>query len=127
MSAAARTRPRESDARIGTSIPGLYSRYKKRRGERPPRATRTAAVLLHPSAGHHPVNGEQKDGAQYRNDPPRGLSFAVKAHGATDETAEQRTRDTKQYRDNEPTGIPARHQQLGDDTDHETEQNPRDN
>src|SRR5690348_1865642 len=101
--------------RCAGGVLGAANRPTPRRHSRP----------LHTPSYGEAIDDQQDDRAQDGHQPSGGLVGPVETHGATDESAKERPRDTQQDRDDEPARITARHQELGDDADHQTEQNPR--
>ena len=64
------------------------------------------------------ISPEHEDCSENRHDETACLLVGpVHSERPTDETADQRTDDAEQDRDDEPSGIPSRHQQLGDNAD----------
>ena len=79
---------------------------------------------MDPPARESPVKREQEEGAHNRHDQPRRLALAVETHHLAEETTQKRTSYAEQDGDNEPAGIPAGHEQLGDNASHKTEEYP---
>src|SRR2546423_159289 len=80
-----------------------------------------------PTAHQHSIQSQQNDGAENGHQPPCSLAGAVEAQRAPDEAANESAGNAQQYRDDEPSGVSAWHEQLRDDADHQAEHNPRKN
>src|SRR5688572_7092504 len=70
-----------------------------------------------------PVNGQHDDGAHDRKDPSRGLTRPDQAHRLTNERSNERTDNAKQDRNDDAAGILARHHELRERSDDESDDN----
>src|SRR5262245_29836795 len=80
---------------------------------------------MHPSDGQ-PIENEQDDRADDGHDETHRIALAVQPHGPPQKPAEQRSGDAQQYGDDEPAGVAPGHQELRDDADDQTEDDPTD-
>src|SRR5262249_11545154 len=117
--------------------PGLLARARiaRRRGTVLPRGAAAGRRRI-PSAartsrqspsGHRPVDGEPDDRSDQRAHASRGLAGLIKPQGASQKPSDERPDDPEQNRDDEAAGITARHDELGERADDQTEQNPAEN
>jgi hypothetical protein len=70
---------------------------------------------------------EHDDRADDRHDEPDGIAVPVQADQTAHEPTDENAHDSKDGRDDKATRIATRHEELGDDADDQTEQDPSDN
>jgi uncharacterized protein len=78
-----------------------------------------AAPLGVSSAGEHPVQSQEQDGAENRRDPACGVVGPPER--SADERPDERARYPQKRCDDETARVPPRHQQLRDHANHEPE------
>jgi len=72
----------------------------------------------------HPVDEQQHDSAQRRHQKSSRFARSIQTEGPAQETTNHGADNAEHRGDDEAARIPARHQQLGDDPDDESKQNP---
>src|SRR6185369_13578634 len=102
-----------------TSTP---SRRRRRRKTIPGRRRGDTAVLHRPES--LPVNEQQDDRAQSRDDKPGRLTRLIPADRAADESAEHGANDPDQHRDEDASRITSGNDQLRNHTNDEPEEHP---
>jgi hypothetical protein len=74
-----------------------------------------------------PIDPEDEDRPESRTDEARRLTRTIQVKRLPDESAEERADDTEENRDDDSTGIATRHDELRDDPDDQTEEDPTEN
>jgi hypothetical protein len=72
------------------------------------------------SADNQAVDTQDDDCAEDRKDEPRGFAFRVPAYGASNQTSKERASNTEQHRNYDSAGITSRHQEFGQCTNDQT-------
>src|SRR6185436_16081370 len=75
-------------------------------------------------ASRDPIDGQHDDRAEDGHDEPDRISIPVPAQHPAHEAPDERAGDAKRDREDEASGDAPRHDELGDDSDHQTEQDP---
>src|SRR5215471_5310860 len=76
---------------------------------------------------HEAIEAEEDDGADHRHDEPGRLALAVEPDHAAQPPTEERANDPEHDGDDDAAGIAARHDELGHDSHHQTEDDPQQN
>jgi hypothetical protein len=78
------------------------------------------------SAHYQTVDRKQNDGADQRHDEPGALPFLVEAYRAANPATQKSSGNSQQHGNDDPAGIFARHDQLGQRAHHKTnDQDPQ--